>query len=75
MKFYEVVDALMRSKNLRQVDLCRMSGLSSAYMSMFLKGKMQDPTLSTAVSITHALGYTIDEMVEMMETGIKEAGE
>lgn len=75
MKFYEVVDALMRSKNLRQVDLCRMSGLSSAYMSMFLKGKMQDPTLSTAVSITHALGYTLDEMVEMMETGIKEAGE
>ena len=75
MKFYEVVDALMRSKNLRQVDLCRMSGLSSAYMSMFLKGKMQDPTLSTAVSITRALGYTLDEMVEMMENGIEEAGE
>lgn len=75
MKFYEVVDALMRSKNLRQVDLCRMSGLSSAYMSMFLKGKMQDPTLSTAVSITHALGYTLDEMVEMMENGVEEADE
>lgn len=61
MTFAEALRAAMKAKGVKQVDICRATGLSDAYISMLVNGKVEDPKWSTAELVIHALGMTLDD--------------
>lgn len=65
MTFAEALRVAMKNKNLKQVDICRATGLSDAYISMLVSGKIDDPKWSTAEHVIHALGMTLDEFSQL----------
>lgn len=48
-------------KNLRQIDIAKMTGLSKAAISLFENGK-STPSMNSAYKIAKALDTTIDEL-------------
>lgn len=50
-----------------QADFCRHSGFSTAYVSMLLKGKIDNPKWDKACEIADALGVTLQDFREYME--------
>lgn len=60
MSFSEILNSLLNERGMKQVDLCRLSGLSSAQVTHLVKGRTKDPTLSTAVKIADALDVSLD---------------
>ena len=69
MTFAEALRAAMKQKDLKQVDICRATGLSDAYVSMLVGGKIDDPKWSKAVIIIQALGLTLDEFSQLKAKG------
>lgn len=53
---------ILTERNLKQADLCRMTGISTALMSKYMTGKAS-PSLDNAQSIAVALGITLDYLV------------
>lgn len=53
---------ILAEQNLKQADLCRMTGISTALMSKYMTGKAS-PSLDNAQSIASALGITLDYLV------------
>lgn len=51
-------------KHMTQADLRKQTGMSSAYISMLLNGKIPDPKASNMYKIAHALDMTVDELLE-----------
>lgn len=50
--------------NVSQADLCRATGMSRAYMSQLFSGKIPDPKASNVYKIAHALGLSVDDLLE-----------
>lgn len=61
MTFAEALQVVMDEKGLSQADICRATGLSDAYVSMLVSGKVRDPKWSRAELVIRALGVTLDE--------------
>lgn len=62
MKFQEILKKLLKDKNLRQADLCRMTGIQTSLMSDYINGK-KSPTIGNAILIADALGVSLDTLV------------
>lgn len=60
MGFYERLSALMDERGLKQVDFCKLTGLSSAQVNHLVNGRTKDPKLSTAIKVADALGVSLD---------------
>ena len=62
MSFSETLKFLLQDKNLRQADLCRLTGIQTSLMSDYLGGK-KSPTLGNAILIADALVISLDALV------------
>lgn len=62
MEFKDSLANILRSRNLTQADLCRMSGIATSAMSHYLAGD-SDPSLSKAIAMADALQISLDELV------------
>ena len=62
MKFNNRLAEILAEQNLKQADLCRMTGISTALMSNYMTGKAS-PSLDNALMIAKALGITLDYLV------------
>lgn len=60
MSFQETLIELMDERGLKQVDLCELTGLSSAQVNHLVTGKTKDPKLSTALVVAKALKVSLD---------------
>lgn len=61
MTFAEALRMAMKKRGIKQVHIVRATGLSDAYVSMLVNGKVDDPKFSTAEAVIHALGMSLDE--------------
>ena len=50
----------MDERGLKQADLCRMTGFSSAQIASIVTGRTKDPKFSTAIAIARALNVSLD---------------
>lgn len=60
MSFTERLNHVLNEKGMKQADLCRATGLSSAQVTHLVTGRTKDPTLPTAVKIADALDVSLD---------------
>ena len=60
MAFSERLTAVMQDRNLKQSDVCRLTGLSSAQVAYLVTGRTKDPKLETVVKIADALDISLD---------------
>lgn len=61
MTFAEALRIAMKERGIRQKDICAATGLSDAYVSMLVNGKVDDPKWSTAEAVIRALGMSLDD--------------
>lgn len=60
--FSKSLKRILRDRNLKQADLCRMTGLDTGLVSLYARG-LRDPSLTNAVVIADALQISLDELV------------
>ena len=65
MTFAEALRLAMRERDIKQVHIVKVTGLSDAYVSMLVNGKVEDPRFSTAELVIKALGMSLDEFSEL----------
>ena len=70
MSFYETLELVMKHKNIRAVDLCNATGISSSYFTKLKKGLMKDVTWDKALLIISALEMTPSEFENVQKTGV-----
>lgn len=64
MAFKDRLNQLLVERNMKQADLCRASGLSSAQVTHLVSGRTKDPALHTAIKIADALDVSLDYLAE-----------
>lgn len=62
MSFNDNLELLLNERNLKQADLCRMTGIQTSLMSNYLGGK-KSPTIGNAILIADALNVSLDTLV------------
>lgn len=62
MGFNDNLKLLLKDRNLKQADLCRMTGIQTSLMSDYLGGK-KSPTIGNAILIADALNISLDTLV------------
>lgn len=70
MGFNENLKLLLLEKNMKQADLCRMTGIQTSLMSEYINGR-KSPTIGNAILIADALNISLDDLVA--ESGIPAA--
>lgn len=68
MTYGEVLDYFLAMNNMNKAELARRVGISKGQVSDLVSGRTREPTLSRAKAIADALGVTIQDMVDMMES-------
>jgi transcriptional regulator with XRE-family HTH domain len=61
MEFKDILKVLLEERDLKAIDLCRLTGIKSSLMSNYTTGK-KSPALTNAKLIAEALGVTLDEL-------------
>lgn len=61
MEFNESLQRILSSRDMKQADLCRMSGIESSLMSNYVSGR-KIPTLTNAIAMADALQISLDEL-------------
>lgn len=62
MDFSIVIKKILDEKQLKQTDLCRLTGIPSSLMSAYVTGK-KSPAILNAIAIADALHISLDELV------------
>lgn len=60
--FNDTLRFLLNDKDLKQADLCRMTGIQTSLISDYLGGK-KSPTIGNAILIADALNVSLDTLV------------
>lgn len=68
MEYGKALRCILRELDVKQADLARRMGTSTAYISQLCSGKIKEPSLSRAYEIADALGVSVDRFVELMRT-------
>ena len=68
MEYGKALRRILRELDVKQADLARRMGTSTAYISQLCSGKIKEPSLSRAYEIADALGVSVDRFVELMRT-------
>lgn len=58
--FAERLNEILEKREMKQADLCRLSGLSSAQVTYLISGRTKDPSLTTATKVANALDVSLD---------------
>ena len=66
MEYGKALRQILREQDVKQVDLARRMGTSTAYISQLCSGKIKEPSLSRAYEIADALGVSVDRFVDLM---------
>lgn len=61
MTFAEALVIAMEMKGVKQAHIVKATGLSDAYVSMLVNGRIADPKFTTAEMVIHSLGMSLDE--------------
>ena len=67
MSFNDNLKLLLKDRNLKQADLCRMTGIQTSLMSDYLAGK-KSPTIKNAIFIADALNISLDTLVSKVKS-------
>ena len=62
MGFNENLKLLLLEKNMKQADLCRMTGIQTSLMSEYINGR-KSPTTGNAILIADVLNISLDDLV------------
>ncbi len=62
LNFSENLKILLDKQNLKQADLCRLTGIQTSLMSEYVKGK-KSPTIKNAIAIADAFRISLDTLV------------
>lgn len=68
MQLSRALKTIAASKGIKQADICRSTGLSDAHISQIFSGKIRDPKASVIYKISHAMGVTVDELLELADS-------
>lgn len=68
MQLARALNEVAASKGMRQADICRATGLADAHVSQIFSGKIKDPKASIVYKIAHAMGVTVDEVLELADS-------
>lgn len=58
----QIIHAKMRELNISQAGLASKTGIEKGYISRFMRGKVENPTLNTLVKISDTLGLTMRDL-------------
>lgn len=61
MDFPDTLKRLMEDQDLKQADICRMTGIPTSLMSNYIKG-LKFPSLSNSIVLAEALQVSIDDL-------------
>lgn len=62
MKFSHTLQNILNERQLKQADLCRMTGIQTSLMSDYLNDK-KSPAITNAILIADALNISLDTLV------------
>lgn len=68
MEYGKALRIIIKEQGIKQADLARRIGTSTAYIPQLCVGKIKEPTLSKAYEIADALGVSVDHFVELMRS-------
>ena len=68
MEYGKALRIIIKEQGIKQADLARRIGTSTAYISQLCVGKIKEPTLSKAYEIADALDVSVDHFVELMRS-------
>jgi transcriptional regulator with XRE-family HTH domain len=66
MEYGKALRTILHDLDVKQADLARRMGTSTAYVSQLCSGKIKEPTLTKAYEIADALGVSVNLFVELM---------
>lgn len=67
MDFHERLQRILDSRDLKQVNLVELTGLSSAQINHLVSGRTKDPKLDTVVKVANALDVSLDYLAGRRE--------
>lgn len=59
----ELVNELLKEKNMTQYRLHKKSGLSKSYISELVSGKYQNPSMKTLTKLSKGLGVSVARLI------------
>lgn len=62
MDFAKSLECLLNDRNMKQADLCKLTGIRSSSMSDYMSGK-KSPAIKNAILIADALHISLDTLV------------
>lgn len=68
MEYGRALRIILKEEDVKQADLARKMGTSTAYISQLCSGKIKEPSLSKAFEIADALGVSVERFVELMRS-------
>ena len=66
MTYTQAIRHLFKKSGMSQADFARRGNFSTAYVSMLLKGKMEEPKFGCACEIADALGVSLEDFRTLM---------
>lgn len=57
----------LKDSGMKQAELCRLTGISSSYMSQLLGGRILKPQARHIYLISKALGITVEDVMKDIE--------
>ena len=68
MEYGKALRIILRDLDIKQAELARRMGTSTAYVSQLCSGKIREPSLTRAYEIADALGVSVNTFVELMRS-------
>lgn len=65
--FLPRLQAIMEERGLKQIDICKLTNLSSSQMHHIVSGRTKSPSLSTACRIAVALDVSLDYFAGLID--------
>ena len=72
MTFAEALRLAMKERGIKQKDIVKSTGLSDAYVSMLVNGKIDDPKFNSAELVIRSLGMSLDEFSALRRSDVQE---
>ena len=68
MQLSRALNDYLEELDMKQADVCRASGMSDAHVSQIFSGKIKDPKASVIYKIVHAMGISVDALLDRAES-------
>nr|DAV64152.1 MAG TPA: Helix-turn-helix XRE-family like protein [Bacteriophage sp.] len=72
MQLSRALNDYLEELDMKQADVCRASGMSDAHVSQIFSGKIKDPKASVIYKIAHAMGISVDALLDRAESYIED---